>query len=271
MRFKLLSDLHLEFYSRYRGGMFKQTKPWIPTPEPEDQDTVLLLAGDIHVGPKGLEWIERMAKRFLHVVYIAGNHEFYNQEYYETLDFWQDVELDNFTFLEQDYMIIEDVRIFGAVLWTNVTDGFNIWHGSRSMNDYQVIKFNHMRSGYIRKLNVQDTNNIHLETVKNLRKWLETPWEGKTIVMTHHLPHPLCVHEKWKGSNLNDFFMTNLDDIIEQYDIDYWVHGHTHDNVDVEVHGTRILCNPMGYHGVQLNQDFNEGLTFDTAKIEGGT
>jgi UDP-2,3-diacylglucosamine pyrophosphatase LpxH len=264
-KFKLLSDLHLEFYDkRIPGGLIKQHKPWVPEPRDDDKDTVLLLAGDIHVGKKGEEWINRMCKRFKEVIYIAGNHEFYGNEYYEVLDHWNNKNQEgNFTFLNDDTCIVDDVRIFGATLWTNVTDAFNVWNGKKMMTDYKVIKFNHMRNGQLRKLNVQDTNNFHLETIQKLQQWLQIPWKGKTIVMTHHLPHPLCTHPKWEGNNLNDFFVTNLDNIIERFDIDYWVHGHTHDNVDVKVHGTRILCNPMGYHGIQLNQDFNGDCTFE--------
>jgi len=255
MKFKLLSDLHLEFY---KGDL------WKPAPTDQDKNTVLLLAGDIHVGKRGGPWIDEMCERFKEVVYILGNHEFYNQEYYKTIDFWKNKDqTDNFTFLDNDWFIIDDVRIFGATLWTDVTDAHNIWYGPKMMTDYQIIKLNHMKSGQYRKINVQDTNNFHWETIVKLQDWLKTPWEGKTIVMTHHLPHPLCVHPKWTGNALNDFFMTNLDHIIEENDIDVWCHGHTHDNVDVNTHGTRIVCNPMGYHGIKLNQNFNEEFTFD--------
>jgi len=263
-KFKLLSDLHLEFYNRYTGQMLEPQEVWAPEVREEDKDTILLLAGDIHVGKRGEPWIDEMCERFREVVYIHGNHEYYAQEYYDTLDFWRNkMQPKNFRFLENDFIVIDDTRIFGAALWTNVTDAFNVWNGRKMMTDYQVIKLNHMRTGQLRKLNVQDTNNIHLETIQKLQEWLQIPWDGKTIVMTHHLPHPLCVADRFKGNNLNDFFMTNLDHIIEKFDIDVWCHGHTHDNVDVEVHGTRILCNPMGYHGVQLNQDFDGDFTFD--------
>jgi predicted phosphodiesterase len=264
MKFKLLSDLHLEFYNRKRPGL-PEVPMWEPAETEEDADTVLLLAGDIHVGPKALPWIEKMVERFATVVYILGNHEFYGQEYYKTIDFWikADEELDGLMFLHDDYATKDGVRIFGGTLWTEVTDAFNMWHGRKAMTDYNVVKLNVDKAGYYRKLNVQDTNGFHLETIQKLQQFLQTPFEGKTIVMTHHLPHNKCVAERFKGSNLNDFFMTDLDHIIKRFDIDVWCHGHTHDNVDVEVHGTRILCNPMGYHGVQLNQEFNEGLTFD--------
>ena len=261
MKFKLLSDLHLEFYGRKPFGR-DAIPEWEPTPTDEDKNTILLLAGDIHVGEKALPWIEKMCERFQEVVYILGNHEFYNNEVNDVRDYWKTVfQGGNFTFLDNETLYLDNVRIIGGTLWTEVTDPFAIWEGPRKMTDYQITTVR--EQGTTLKMNVQHTNRMHAATREYIRKELEQPWKGKTIVMTHHLPHPLCVAERFKTDRLTDFFMTNLDYIIEKYDIDYWVHGHTHDNVDVEVHDTRILCNPMGYHGVQLNQDFNEGLVFD--------
>jgi Icc-related predicted phosphoesterase len=89
------------------------------------------------------------------------------------------------------------------------------------------------------------------------------PHDGPTIVVTHHLPHPLCVDPRFKTHPLNPAYMTNLDMYIEEYDIDVWIHGHTHSNVDVEVHGTRILCNPRGYYPTDLNGGFDEKFYFE--------
>jgi hypothetical protein len=44
MRIRVLSDLHLEF------------KDWTP---PKTDADVVVLAGDIHVGVKGVEWARR--------------------------------------------------------------------------------------------------------------------------------------------------------------------------------------------------------------------
>lgn len=262
-QFKLISDLHLEFYGRTRHGL-KDHPMWEPAETDEDKNTVLLLAGDIHVGRKALPWIEKMCERFKEVVYILGNHEFYNNEVHDVIDFWRNTfQGDNFTFLENDYFENDDegYRIIGATLWTQVTDPHARWYGPRAMTDYQVTTIR--EHGKFRRMHVGDTDHMHFETTNFIRNELQKPWGGKTIVMTHHLPHPKCVAERFKGDNLTAFFMTDLGHIIENFDINVWCHGHTHDNVDVEVHGTRILCNPMGYHGIQLNQDFNEGLVFE--------
>jgi len=261
MKFKLLSDIHLEFYDRKRYGVAEQPV-WMPTETDEDKNTILLLAGDIHVGGQAKMWLELMCERYHDVVYILGNHEFYHNEWFNVKNKWATEKMpDNFTFLDDDVVTFGHIRVIGGTLWTQVTDPHMIWQGPKRMTDYQVVTV--MEHGKLRRLNVQDTNRAHFETINFIREELQKPWNGKTIVMTHHLPHPMCVQKQWEGSDLNAFFMTDLDHIIRNFDIDLWVHGHTHDNVDVEVHNTRILCNPMGYHGVCLNQDFKEDLIID--------
>jgi hypothetical protein len=43
----------------------------------------------------------------------------------------------------------------------------------------------------------------------------------------------------------------------------FWMHGHTHASVDAKVGATRILCNPFGYAGWDLNRDFADHLVVD--------
>lgn len=253
MRFKLLSDLHLEFD---RGDL------WKPTPTAEDNITTLLLAGDIHIGRKAEAWIDEMCDRYHKVIYILGNHEYYDNEYYGVQDFWRNKDqTGNFVFLENSHTYLKgNVAVFGATMWTYVHNSY-AWDAKR-MNDYRIIKINDY--GNIRTLRISDTNIIHDVTIEKLTKFLAMPMPdgGRKIVMTHHLPHLDCVNPKYYGSDMNKFFVTNLDDIIKENDIAYWVHGHTHDNVNTVVHGTHILCNPRGYHGYELNKNFDEDLIF---------
>lgn len=250
-----------EFYDRKRYGIADQPV-FMPTETDEDKDTVLLLAGDIHVGTKAQPWLEIMCERYKAVVYILGNHEFYHHEFHKVRKEWKNWAMpDNFHFLDNGVTHIDDVRIIGATMWTLVRDPLARWRGQQGMNDYHVIKIN--EHGNYRRLNVGDTDRANQRTMYFLKEELRKDWNGKTIVMTHHLPHELCVAPQFKGHGLNEFYLCDCDEIIRENNIDVWCHGHTHDNVDVEVHGTRILCNPMGYHGVQLNQDFNEGLVFE--------
>src|SRR5262245_45779782 len=64
MKIRILSDLHLEFMD------------WQP---PQVEADVVVLAGDIHVSVRGLEWAREHFPT-MPVVYVAGNHEFYGRQ-----------------------------------------------------------------------------------------------------------------------------------------------------------------------------------------------
>jgi hypothetical protein len=41
------------------------------------------------------------------------------------------------------------------------------------------------------------------------------------------------------------------------------VHGHIHENNDYMVGNCRIISNPRGYHGMELNPNFNPRLDIE--------
>ena len=72
------------------------------------------------------------------------------------------------------------------------------------------------------------------------------------------MPSESCISTKYKKDPLNPFFVSNADTLMHTNYIDYWLCGHTHENVDVSVDVTRILGNPYGYGGE--NTKFNPDL-----------
>jgi hypothetical protein len=56
-----------------------------------------------------------------------------------------------------------------------------------------------------------------------------------------------CVSAQYKGSPLNPFFVCDVENIIYERTPKLWIHGHTHDSVDLKLGDTRIVCNPIGY------------------------
>jgi len=133
MRFRLMSDLHLEFEDR--------TLDFTPIPLKDDKTTVLILAGDVALGIDAVGFIQKMCKQFYKVVYCLGNHEFYYNEYNKTRARWSDrPEMpSNFILLDDHVAIIdEQVRLVGGTLWTdfNGDDYFAKNLAIQCMNDY---------------------------------------------------------------------------------------------------------------------------------------
>lgn len=259
MKIRVLSDLHLEFHQDYREFAVPRV--------PNEKDIVLLLAGDIHTGVNAQAFIEDMCERHRAVYYVLGNHEFYNHTLNRVREDWLVLAVntlpENFVLVDDTTHWIGDYRIIGGTLWTNFNNG-NYWAmtvAKSGMNDFEVIEY--IEGDRKRRFLPHDAMKLHSKTLDHIKNELATPWDGKTIVLTHHLPHPLCVPARFRDHPLNDAYMTNLDNLIYDNEIDLWVHGHTHDNVDMIMHGTRIVCNPRGYHGRATNPTFNPNFTID--------
>jgi predicted phosphodiesterase len=241
-----MSDLHLEF-----GPFF--------VPEMDgDADTVLVLAGDIHVGRKAFNFIAELATQFKAIIYIAGNHEFYNQDIEEVLNWWMAPNRlpENVHFLHNDFKIIDGVNFIGTTLWTDLKKGdwFEVRQARKFISDFQIIDYKG------RTYTTEDHINLYFEAKDFLVKTVaETV--GKKVVITHFMPTWEVITDRFVGQPLNGFFAGNMDFLIP--DVDLWLFGHTHDNVDKMLGDTRLVCNPRGYAGHELNPYFNPELVIE--------
>jgi Icc-related predicted phosphoesterase len=247
MNIHVVSDLHNEF------EVFE--------PEVSGAD-VVVLAGDIDVGTRGIEWAARTFK--VPVVYVAGNHEFYR-------DVWHKLPprlaaaaaaTAQVRLLDDSATVINGVRFIGSTLWTDF-ELFGQERLERAMDasldimvDYRVIKVED-ESG-VRRLGPRDTIERHHVSRAALERLLAEPFNGATVVVTHHLPHWGSVHERWRSVLSSAAFASDLDELIKRYQPALWIHGHTHDSADYRVGATRVVCNPRGYvrDGVRENPDF---------------
>jgi predicted phosphodiesterase len=250
MKIRVLSDLHLEF------------RDWNPPAAAAD---VVVLAGDIHVGVDGLLW-GREHFPDAQILYVPGNHEFYGLEMESTLgEFRRVAKTADIHLLDADEVIIDGVRFLGATLWTDfalygrapavVARAKEI--SARAMVDYRLIR---MRASGL--LTPDNTLTIHQRQVAWLANKLAQPFAGKTVVVTHHLPHPQSVHPRYAGDSLNPSFASDLSTLVCE-PASLWIHGHTHESMDYLVNGTRVICNPRGYLPQEPNRKFKPRLVVD--------
>jgi Icc-related predicted phosphoesterase len=265
MKLLVLSDLHLEFSNLLL---------------PANDADVIVLAGDIWKGDNGIHWA-RATWPNKEIVYVAGNHEFYGKNRLETLAKLRIAARETGVhFLDNKEVVINGVRFLGATLWTdfmlNNDKYFDIFTASNNLNDFRVI---HEGSKHFSPM---DSIALHEESLVWLTKSLiEEPYEGKTVVVTHHLPSELSVAPRFKDDSLSACFASRLDHLFGHSEL--WAHGHTHDNFDyvgyhpssysydedvsanrkVITKGTRVVCNPRGYcryEGGGENFNFNQNL-----------
>ncbi|MGO9948755.1 MAG: metallophosphoesterase [Steroidobacteraceae bacterium] len=109
MRIQLASDLHLELLAR----LWPQECLIAPAPGAD----VLVLAGDIH---RGLRAIEGFARWPVPVLYLAGNHEYYDGQWEQLrTDLRRAAEGTAVRFLDNDVVMLDGVRFLGSTLWTD--------------------------------------------------------------------------------------------------------------------------------------------------------
>lgn len=154
--------------------------------------------------------------------------------------------------LENQSLIINDIRILGTAAWTDFSStGDQVAAASMaraSMNDFKYIRAD---AGY-RRLRPDDLVTRNHAAKSWLAQQLAQPFEGKTIVITHHAPSPVVVGTKHDG-HLNAAYTNDWPRLIEKADL--WVFGHTHQAVDVELAGCRVVSNPRGYPNEQTGFD----------------
>lgn len=239
MKIAVLSDVH-------RGN----GKKW-PYPLPEADVTVV--AGDIE-SPEFLHTIHGR------VVVVMGNHEYYGKQWGPQVlaDWRQEMTGLPIHILECNVLEIKGVVFLGATLWARPRPENHLVVRER-LNDFHLIS--------------EGDDQLRVETVvKECEKtilWLKRQLAHhvglgrKVVVVTHFVPADFCIHPRYKGDPINDYFSVRLDNEFHDWKMPaVWIFGHTHSSYDDIHYGTRFICNPFGY-SVRENPEFKHDLVIE--------
>ncbi|MDU8608720.1 MULTISPECIES: metallophosphoesterase [Pseudomonas syringae group] len=230
MKLRIYSDLHLEFASC--------NLPWL-----DPSVDLVVLAGDIDKKARGVNWANDTFA--CPVVYVCGNHEFYDGHIDRTLEKMKDAAAGHVHVLENEILVHGNVRILGTTGWTDFSSsGDQVAASSMaraSMNDFEYIRIENYR-----RLRSDDLIARNHRAKHWLTEELDRPFNGKTIVVTHHAPSPAVSGSTHEG-HLTAAYTNDWPHLIER--VDLWVFGHTHEAVDIELAGCRVVSNPRGYPG----------------------
>lgn len=236
MRIQLASDLHLELLARN----FPDERLIVPA----HQADVLVLAGDISHACSGVELFKDWP---VPVLYIMGNHEAYGgclEAVQEELA--RAAQGTSVRFLEREVADFGGVRFLGCTLWTdyrlrsNRTQRQLMENAQLRITDHRLIR---TRDGEL--FSPEHALRDHERSRAWLSQELSHPYDGKTVVISHHGPHLQSVHHRYIGEPLNGAFVSDLSELLPKADL--WLHGHVHDNFDYNVSGCRVVANPRGY------------------------
>lgn len=232
MKIQLLSDLHIEFADwAYQAA---------------DAD-VVVLAGDIHVGDRGVKWaLEQITDK--PVIYVLGNHEYYRKTYPKLVNNLKEITKDTHVHvLENDVITIAGINFFGATLWTD----FELFgdpriaghHCMQLMSDFKKIR----RMPSYSKIRSIDLAVIHKKSKNWLQEQFETFAGQKNVVISHHGPTKLSLPQQRREELTSAAYVSDLTDFINQHKPLAWLHGHVHHASDYMVGDCRVVVNPKGY------------------------
>lgn len=260
----LLSDLHLEGSN-------------IDVIENPGWD-YLVIAGDLSADLSLLDrFLGYKIPSDIPVIYVLGNHEYEGRRFDQVVEMYREVtkSYDNVTILDNESIIIDDIKFIGSTLWTNFElNGIHQKEESMKWAKQNVVDFT-----YIFMPNNDGSGKYHSITPEEMAKeneksqrFLEfelknNPFMGEKFVITHFAPHKGSIHPNYSRGGTS-YWVNNLEHLMGFSQ--YWVHGHTHSNFNYEVEGTKVVCNPRGYaktFNVDANHEFNRSLilpvTFD--------
>lgn len=227
MKLQIYSDMHLEF-ARF-------------DPAPSTAD-VVILAGDIDLKARGVKWANEAFQ--CPVIYVCGNHEHYGGHIDHTLKKMKDVAMPHVHVLENEVLILDQTRFLVTTGWTDFSSTGDVVAATmmcgQRMNDFRVIRAE-QRYRRLRPADVIERNRIALSF---LTGELAKPVEEKTVVVTHHCPVPEVAGEEHDG-HLNAAYSNRWYSLLPLADV--WIFGNTHQAVDIELGGCRVISNPRGY------------------------
>ncbi len=240
MRIWVLSDLHVDIRS------------WSP-PRPAPDHDVLVVAGDVRerLTKRVLPWLARNFEGLGRpIVYVPGNHDFYRSNY--------DVEVRRAPEVARDLgitllldgsgpAVVGGARFVGATLWTDYRiagDRAASMDAARlRMNDHRLIR----ASTDYRRFAPRYAEILHGRALAALDRALAEPFEGPTVVVTHHAPAPGSLDGGVSRETLDGSYASDLTALIESRRPDLWIHGHVHRDRDYRIGMTRVVANPRGY------------------------
>jgi len=241
----IIADLHLDLWLADGRDPFAAVDPDLLAGL-----DALIIAGDLSNKPK-VRWPHaiRHLSRYVdpaRIHLLPGNHDYYDH----TLD--GDGRLaaiacsEGAHLAQKAELVIGNMRLLCCTLWTDFELGDDAGHAQRiairGMNDYQYIRM--ARAGH-RRIWPVDTATVHADH----RQWLEgrlaTPFAGRTLVVTHHCPHPSLIGDQ--QGELAAAYGSDLLGLIARFEPEAWFFGHTHHRHEVQEGPTLVRNVSLGY------------------------
>lgn len=231
---------------------------------------MVVLAGDIDLGTRGIEWAAKEFER-IPIVYVAGNHEYYSTDgrtLQEIAGEMQDLARSyGVELLNPGVAEVGGWRFIGATLWSDFSlygdneRAFTLDYARRELNDFRLI-WTEEPDSEKRRFQPTDAFNRHLRERDFLFAEIQNGDPAHTVVVTHFVPTARAIEKRYQGDLLTPAFVSDLDAAIENSDAAAWIFGHHHSCWNFRLGSTQMISNQQGYPNEGV-KGFDPGLVID--------
>lgn len=258
MKLHIISDLHAEFWEGVPPFKYHETG-----------SDVIILAGDIHMGSRCIEFIGENFPEDRPKIFVPGNHEFYGHRIGELEKslIERARRVPGLYVLNNDLVEINGVVFVGSTLWTDLSLTGHPDIMSVVVKRY-LMDFRKIMEDSGETLKPSTFIKMHRESVAYLEKALNEAKGKKVVVITHHAPSIRSIDEAYLSGGyeqryISSAFASDLEDFICRHEnITLWIHGHTHSVNDYTICNTRIVSNQLGYAFSPV-KDFRPDFTLE--------
>lgn len=255
MKIKLVSDLHLE------GSSLDTSK--ISLDENGDIVDVIILAGDISTYADLISRHAYNIPESIQVIYVPGNHEYETHIFNDVIPSLKEMFPDNnWHILNNETLVLGNTRFICATLWSDLKgNGDSLFEANYEQAELilkQQKTMIRLEDGKFIPFGVEHMLAEFNKSKEYLRNEINTPFAGKTVVITHFAPHLNSSEKKYK---LNGYWASDLSDIMDGVDV--WCHGHIHSSSNYKIGNTKVIANPRGH---SLTYDLPQNVEFELSK-----
>lgn len=190
---------------------------------------------------------------------VPGNHEYYRGSFDEEREALLAARLEGVTVLDRGEARFRtpagELRVLGATLWTDYAahgdPAAAMRRAQEQLEDHRLI----VRRGGA-PFRPEDALAEHRASRAWLAARLAEPYQGPTLVVTHHAPHSAAHHPRLGITPLSPAFHSDCDELIDaaaRAQVLAWVFGHHHWCHEVTLRGVRLVSAQAGYPGEVTN------------------
>ena len=246
MDFQYISDIHINTIEDTSGiDILGIINPVAPN---------LIVAGDvgyIENYDNYKVFMKNLCKYFKRVILVPGNHEYYNTNGSTIQTTIKNLlklmkEIGNLVVLNDTYVDIGDIRVYGTPLWSYIPAEAKIKKLCINSQEDVIVGDKYW-------MNLMYANSCY----KLRHCIIKTSEENKKlVVVTHYAPLMEATCIKNQQSPKRFWYASDCSDLIALGNISAWVYGHTHcnKNIDNTMSSTQILSNQyMDNRGTYAN------------------